>query len=59
MEEVTFKVLKLECFAKAGSEVIEGAILNGYRNKAKVYYTDCVLQDWIFYVDDTCKILTQ
>lgn len=59
MEEVTFKVLKLVCFAKVGSEVVEGAVLVGHTCKGKVYYTDACLQDWIFYVGDTCKIINQ
>lgn len=58
-DKVKFKVLKLEDYANAGSEVCIDAILYGHHYKGKIYYTDCTENEWIFYVNDTCEILNQ
>lgn len=53
---------KVECLAdspKQGSSVLIGAILQGRFDSTckKIYFTDNVDVDWIFYVNDTCTLI--
>lgn len=54
-----FEVLALADFSKQHSEISVGGIYWGQLDDKgeRIYYTDCVFVEWIFYVNDTCKLV--
>ncbi|MFN3852152.1 MAG: hypothetical protein ACK4NY_22145 [Spirosomataceae bacterium] len=56
---VNFKVVSIADKAKQGSNVLIGAILQGRLDSTckRIYFTDNVDTDWIFYVNDTCTLI--
>lgn len=58
---VKFEVLKIEDTRKKGSTIRVGGTYKGLKeeNSNCIYYSDINEQDWVFYVDDTCKIIEE
>jgi hypothetical protein len=55
-----FKVLQITDTRKHGSELMVGNTYRGELDSSgtKVYYTDRADSKWIFYVGETCELIT-
>ncbi|GGD44878.1 hypothetical protein GCM10011514_06110 [Emticicia aquatilis] len=54
-----FEVLELADNPKQHSEIAVGGIYWGEldEQEKRIFYTDCVGTDWVFYINDTCKLV--
>jgi hypothetical protein len=58
-EMVKFKVNSLADAPKSNSEIALNGVYEGKldESKTRIYFTDKVGTEWIFYVNDTCGIV--
>lgn len=61
MSKQLFKVTEVCDTRKQGSEIADGKILLGDLSpcSTKVFYKDGADTDWIFYIGDTCELITE
>lgn len=60
MKTVRFKITEVFDFRKGDTEIKTGAILTGQMAESNnaIYYTDKAGTDWVFYVGDTCSLIS-
>lgn len=56
-----FKITEVCDIRKQGSEIAPGKLLMGDLSACgrRIYYTDKANSQWIFYVGDTCELITE